>query len=114
MPVPTLYDDNDQAIKLPTHRIVCPRCHGNGEHVNPSIDGNGISTDDECWQDDDFREGYLSGRYNVTCEECHGRNVVDDVDWDALSDELRARLEAAYQEEADDLATRRAESGYQW
>lgn len=79
-----LYDDDEQPIKLPMERIVCPTCRGEGKIVNPAIDGHGIPADDECWDDDDFREGYFGGRYDITCPECDGRNVIDIVDEEAL------------------------------
>jgi len=99
-------DDGDEVeITLPSRKEVCPRCHGNGTHVNPSIDGNGISTSDECWQDDDFREMYFGGGYDVTCEECGGNRVVDVVDESRCSgDELMAYeawLDRQYQYEAE-------------
>lgn len=77
-----IYDDDGEEISLAkwTHKAVCPRCRGKGVHVNPNIDGHGISTDDECWQDDDFRGMYLGGGYDVTCHECQGHNVVDELD----------------------------------
>lgn len=80
-------------VKVPTHKEVCYLCRGTGTHVNRAIDGNGIGPDDECWQDDDFREGYFSGRYDVRCEECRGANVIDVVDWDRMDAELRRELE---------------------
>lgn len=75
---------------MPTQNIVCPCCDGNGRYVNPAIDEHGIGADDECWQDDDFREGYMSGTYDVSCEECQGRNVVRGIDPSADPDILKA------------------------
>lgn len=66
-------------IELPSLRIVCERCRGDGKHVNPSIDGHGLSAEDFA-EDPDFREAYFSGRYDVCCEECKGERVVDVVD----------------------------------
>lgn len=106
-----LYDDDcDEPIKLPTRKVVCPRCRGEGTHMNPAIDGNGISTDDECWQDDGFREMYFSGGYDVTCEECNGANVIDELDEEAAGPELVERYWRAVQDEMDDRHTRYMES----
>ena len=73
-----LYEENfnfkDQLVSLPGIMEVCGRCSGTGSHTNPSIDGNGLS--DECLGDPDFMEDYMGGSYDVTCEECDGRNVV--------------------------------------
>lgn len=61
---------------LPFTFGVCPKCDGKGSYVNPSIDAHGITSDE--WEnewDDEGREDYLSGRYDMTCEECHGKRV---------------------------------------
>jgi hypothetical protein len=80
-----VWDDDGEPVRLPSIKVVCPRCDGEGKHMNPSIDGHGISGDDECWDDDDFREGYFGGRYDVTCYECKGANVVDEIDEEACT-----------------------------
>lgn len=72
-------DDGIHFVKLPTRMEVCPDCHGKGHHVNRAIDGNGLSYDDPDL-DDEFWENYRSGVYDVTCDTCHGRNVVEVVD----------------------------------
>lgn len=67
-----------ELVRVPARARVCPRCDGTGTHVNPAVDGHGISMDE--WYgpewDDDSREAYMAGRYDVTCEECGGANVV--------------------------------------
>jgi predicted methyltransferase len=75
-------------VRLPTKREVCHRCDGGGRHVNPAIDGNGITGDEMAELGEDFREDYLTGVYDVTCEECGGRNVVDVVDEDRCDPEM--------------------------
>lgn len=95
-----LYDDDGQIIKLPMHRIVCPSCDGEGKYVNPAIDGNGITGSEMAELGDDFREDYFSGFYDIQCEECHGRNVVDVVDEDALTPDQQRR----YYEYLEDMA----------
>lgn len=75
-------------VRLPIKREVCPRCDGDGRHVNPAIDGNGITGEEWGRWDDDSRETYLTGGYDITCEECHGRNVIDVVDEDRCDPEL--------------------------
>jgi hypothetical protein len=54
---------------------VCPTCKGRGEHVNPSIDANGLTREDFD-QDPGFAEGYFRGDYNVACYLCDGLRVV--------------------------------------
>lgn len=78
----TVNDEGEEVtLQLPAEYVVCGRCRGEGSHCNPAIDGNGITESDrEDWADDDFMEGYLGGRYDVTCEECGGDRVVLVVD----------------------------------
>ena len=77
-------DENDEGeeveCELPAKNEVCGRCEGTGTHVNPAIDGNGLTASDlEEWDEDDI-ENYMTGVYDVPCEECRGRNVVLVVD----------------------------------
>lgn len=77
--------------------IVCPRCRGNGEIVNPEVDGNGISA--EQFDDDlDFRENYFSGVYDVACPCCNGLRVTTRQEyntWLKADGEIRSsRLES--------------------
>ena len=89
-------------------RVVCPSCDGRGHYVNPAIDGNGISVEEWCdWTDDD-REAYLSGRYDIVCEECNGRNVVERLRDDA-PDELRQSYQDWVREEREYRAVVAAE-----
>jgi hypothetical protein len=59
-----------------TRFAVCPRCEGRGTHVNPAVDGNGLTAEDIDEQGPDFLEDYLGGVYDVQCEECGGQRVV--------------------------------------
>ena len=74
-------------VNLPVRRIVCPTCDGTGTHVNPSIDGNGISAEDFA-NDPDFAESYFGGHFDVRCHECDGRNVIEVIDEDACKTKL--------------------------
>lgn len=61
-------------ITLPAKRILCPVCEGAGSHVDPAVDGHGLTAED--LQDEEFREDYLAGVYDVPCEACIGEKVV--------------------------------------
>jgi hypothetical protein len=99
-----LLKSGDQVeVELPGKRIVCPRCEGKGTHVNPSIDGHGISAE-EFAEDPDFEESYFSGLYDVRCEECDGRNVIEVVDESKLTKRMLRRLHAYQDSEARDRA----------
>ena len=81
-PVVTCYmviDDHEEEVSLPAKFEACPRCRGRGTHVNPSIDGNGLTRDDFD-QDPDFEESYFRGDYDVACYECRGARVVAVID----------------------------------
>lgn len=43
--------DGERELELPGHYEVCPRCEGKGKHVNPAIDGNGLSAEDFAEED---------------------------------------------------------------
>lgn len=60
----------EMSVQIPAKWEICDVCDGNGTHVNRNIDGNGITTDE--WNgpdwDDESREMYMSGGYDVACE----------------------------------------------
>ena len=94
-------DDGERDIEFPAVVEVCSRCGGKGHHSNPSIDGNGITGEEMAEMGDDFREDYLSGMYDVQCEECHGRNVTLEIDEKRAN---RADLALYYADAAADHA----------
>ena len=93
---PVLYLDDGDMV-LPTHWQDCDLCHGEGSHVNPSIDSGGLRGD--YADDPDFRRDYLSGKYDVPCNRCGGKRVVREVNWDALSEEHQKAYEDQLQAE---------------
>lgn len=112
--------DGDE-LELPGKHEVCPRCEGHGTHVNPNIDGNGLSAEDFDEAGPEFREDYLGGVYDVACEECRGARVVVVPDFERWTVEQRAEYERAQREAAEsraiENAERRAEawaSGERW
>lgn len=118
----TLEDNegNEAEWKLPAKFEICTRCRGEGKHVNPNVDGRGISAEE--WEnewDEDSREGYLSGRYDVPCEAgCRdGKILVPDVPTHAPQDlkdllaDYEERQDQRARWDAEDRHTRRMESG---
>jgi hypothetical protein len=72
---------------------VCPTCDGVGHYVNPSIDSHGISEDEWYGEwDEDEREHYMSGGYDIPCNECGGTRVVPIIDTTRNSKELVERV----------------------
>lgn len=82
-------------IDLPAKYEVCDLCHGEGKHVNPAVDGNGL-TQEDFDEDPDFREAYFSGVYDVRCEECQGTRVMLEVDEAACKAQGLEKELAAY------------------
>lgn len=79
------YDENDEPLKWPAVWEICSRCHGEGTHVNPSIDGNGIAAEEFAQWDEADQRMYLEGGYDVTCHECNGEGKVLEIDEDKLT-----------------------------
>jgi hypothetical protein len=101
-------DDSHLPIVVPVVWSVCWTCDGNGRHVNPSIDGNGLSRED--FEDDpDFAEDYRRGVYDVTCSECGGKRVSPALDRDRCDPRTLERAEKWFRDEADSRAEEEAE-----
>lgn len=102
----------DDEVTLTAKYEVCPTCDGKGTHVNPAIDGNGLTQEDFDEQGPNFREDYMSGVYDVSCYECKGLRVVLVPDTERNSKE---DIEAwvGYQTDLyNDRETQRMEMGY--
>lgn len=87
-------DCNDDEVVVPAHNVVCPCCDGSGTIENPAFAGGfTMSEFQECFEDEEARAAYFSGRYDVGCTECNGRRVVLVPDTEAeLNAEQRAAL----------------------
>ena len=72
----TVENDEGEEVehKCPAKYEVCHRCQGKGTHVNPAVDGHGISPE-EFAEDPSFEENYFGGVYDITCQECNGERV---------------------------------------
>lgn len=95
-------------VALPTRKIVCPQCDGRGSTVNRSIDGNGLDPNDPDL-DETFWDDYRSGVYDVVCDECHGANVVDDVDRDRCAPAVLEQWDEYRRDVNDAIAEQLAE-----
>lgn len=109
----------DEEIEVPARWEICQTCRGNGTHVNRNIDGNGITSEQWDEWDDEEREGYFAGRYDVKCEDgCHD-GKVQVVDYESCTSEQKKQVDECDEQQranarydAEDRATRRAENGY--
>ena len=87
-------EDTEEEVWFPIKFEVCDMCRGKGSHVNPSVDGNGISPE-EFSEDPDFADAYFGGLYDVQCYECGGEKVVAVIDEESVK--------RHYPEKLDDL-----------
>lgn len=73
----TMVNDDDEEVthECPAVYAVCHRCQGRGTHVNPAVDGHGISPD-EFAEDPSFEEEYFNGTYDIQCLQCKGERVT--------------------------------------
>ena len=73
-------EPKEHVYEVPAEFDVCDTCSGRGRHVNPSIDADGLSSDDEFWADDRDEETgesrYMRGDYDVPCYGCSGARVI--------------------------------------
>ena len=107
----TMWNDtieDEVEITFPAKLIMCERCLGEGRHTNPSIDGHGITQSEMAELGEEFFEDYMSGVYDVGCEECKGIGKVKIVDEARLGREQRMEY-ADYVEYLDELLYAEAE-----
>ena len=55
--------------------IICPHCQGNCKVENPAF-SNGFTSSEWAEMDDDGRDSYLRGDYDVKCDPCDGLGRV--------------------------------------
>ena len=97
---------------MPSDIVVCPRCNGRGRHVNPSIDGDGFTGEEWAEMDEDFKDSYWNGHFDVVCSVCNGLRITAKIATDRLNAE---QWELLYEQErneadmADMIATQKAE-----
>jgi len=106
----TIWNEAGEEIELsiPAKFALCPKCRGAGSHVNPAIDGNGISPQ-EFREDPDFEEAYFRGDYDVACHRCAGEKVIKVVDRERASAEDLKAFDDQERELADLAAEEAAE-----
>lgn len=72
---------------------ICFVCRGDGHHVNPNIDANGISPE-EFADDPDFAESYFGGDFDIGCSTCDGSGKLLTADLDDIADALSESADA--------------------
>ena len=74
-------------LEVPITFNVCSICEGRGKYVNPNIDSNGLTYSD--FEDYEFRENYFAGMYDIKCNECKGKRVVPEIDYNMLDKKIK-------------------------
>ena len=100
----TVEDDEgeyEETVTVHAKYEFCPTCQGRGQHVNPSIDANGLTAEDFA-NDPDFRDDYLSGTYDVDCYGCGGRTTILVPDTNRMNDDEKRLLNAHEEEDIAD------------
>jgi DnaJ-class molecular chaperone len=95
--------------KLPWKYEVCGQCEGKG---TSSAYLGAFTASEWAEQDDEFKEDYMSGKYDRPCETCGGRRVVAEVDRARCTPQQLDAFDKEQQEEYEDARCRAAESGW--
>lgn len=90
--------------------VLCDGCGGSGTETLRGC----VFTAEDMAEDPDFAEDYASGFYSTACTECGGYGRYYVLSEYAASPEAHAFYGEWLQDIYDDLAVRRAESGYAW
>lgn len=107
--IPVLYVEEEGGVvevTLPTKWEICVECRGNG--MSSSYLG-AFTSSEWAEEDEEFKEDYMAGKYDKSCEYCDGSGKVRVVDWERLDEKTTAAYIAQLEEEAQDRATERAE-----
>lgn len=86
--------------------VICALCRGSGGHSNRF---GAYSAQEWNEHDDEFRDNYISGRYDEHCQDCDGTGKVLMLDESELSDEARDYLNDHLQNEYETYAMEQAE-----
>lgn len=81
--------------------IICPCCEGNGQ-VEHSAFSNGFTSSEWADMHEDEQDTYLSGGYDVRCDECSGTGKVQVPDVARMTFAEKRLLVIERQEARDD------------
>lgn len=74
---------------LPSKKVVCHDCGGHGTVLNPSMREHAYTAEEFADFSDEERHAYFNrgGMFDVTCPTCHGKNVVDEPNLQAFTNQ---------------------------
>ncbi len=74
-------------LNVPAKRIVCPVCDGEGSELYGGLKSEAFTEEDfKDPGNQDFMRSMARGEFDVACSCCHGKNVVDEPDWELIKD----------------------------
>jgi hypothetical protein len=107
---PALFDEETgkpTLLMLPSQKIVCPCCRGEGHHFRSDLDENALIQGIEEDGDDESWEAYQRGSFNQRCIKCNGLRVVDEIDWDYFYSNYPAQAKEIREWQREEAADRR-------
>jgi len=99
---------------IPHKWEICHSCAGDGtipdRAISPTGDGSWTGSEfaEACHEDEDFRDHYFGGMYDVACPDCSGSGKTKAIDWTALEQRDPA-LAKRYEDHLKDEACFEAE-----
>lgn len=89
-------EGEEVSATFPAKNEVCPECEGSGFVLAGGLRGEAFTSEEFCevFEEPEDRAEYFrdGGKYDATCDVCHGRNVVPAVDVEHLSEEQKVVL----------------------
>lgn len=92
-----IHDDEGEVIELPKVWEICGHCRGSGKS---SAYLGSFTSDEWAHEDEDFKEDYVRGAYDRSCDDCDGSGKIEIVDYDKLKPEQKEKYDNACKEEA--------------
>lgn len=94
--------DGDNIKYLPYKWAICSTCHGDGTRRM-------VSEEYIAEMDEDEREDLRAGRYDITCDECHGTGKIKVIDVERCSPEDLAEYRSQEEQRRADAYEAEAE-----
>jgi len=94
-------------VKVPSVRIVCPECNGDGTELKPGLKGEAFTRQDIESMGEDFHDmmsNMMAGHYDCACSRCDGKNVVDEPDLKLLEEKYPYTLQAYWKQKDQESA----------
>jgi hypothetical protein len=107
---PALFDEKTEKptlLMLPSRKIVCPCCGGEGHHFRSDLDENALIQGILEDGDDESLEMYRQGHFNQPCMDCKGLRVVDEIDWEYFHHKFPEHAKAISEWDREEAADRR-------